>query len=195
MIADAVAQQPDAAYLLVQRTMILEQALDAAKAQTSDLQRQLQVLQSQDNNKSFLDANSWGNASRVTEKSVTGAEIPANMPKQNAAPPADAARSASPGFLGGGTGGMMGTIAATAAGVAGGAFLFQGIGNLLGNQHNQGASEKLARKEAEPAPPAEGDTSPRNPDTALNDAQAADNATSDDLFAGDNGSDDGSYES
>ena len=32
---------------------------------------------------------------------------------------------------------MLGTIAATAAGVAGGAFLFQGIGSLLG--HHQGA--------------------------------------------------------
>jgi hypothetical protein len=45
------------------------------------------------------------------------------------------------GFLGGG-GGMLGSIAATAAGVAAGSFLFQGIENMFGH-HNQGGSNHL----------------------------------------------------
>jgi hypothetical protein len=208
MIADAVARQPDAAYLLVQRSMILEQALDAAKAQISDLQKQLQHAQPQDANKNFLDANSWGNTGADmersvaradtgagTERSVTGAEIPANMPRQNAVPAPNAARAASPGFLGGGAGSMLGTMAATAAGVAGGAFLFQGIGNLLGNHPQQVASEHLDKKEAAPANAAENDASAQNPDTALNnDMEPADDTTTDDLFASDSGFDDGSFD-
>jgi hypothetical protein len=208
MIADAVARQPDAAYLLVQRSMILEQALDAAKAQISDLQRQLQHAQPQDTDKSFLDANSWGNTGggaerSVTgagmgagmERSVTGAELPANMPKQNAVPAPNAVRAASPGFLGGGAGSMLGTMAATAAGVAGGAFLFQGIGNLLGNHPQQGASEQLANKEAAPANAAENDASAQNSDTASNDDMGSgDDATTDDLFASDSSFDDGSFD-
>jgi hypothetical protein len=163
----------------------LEQALEAAKAQISDLQNQLQASQPPSGNNSFLDANSWGNAGRTTEKSVTGSELPANMPKQNVTPLPHAARAASPGFLSGG-GGMLGTIAATAAGVAGGAFLFQGIGHLLGNQQRPDASEKPVGKEA--------DASTQNQDAASNDAQVDDNSLSGDLFADDGSSNDGSYE-
>jgi hypothetical protein len=39
--------------------------------------------------------------------------------------------AASPGFFGGGLSGTLGTVAATAAGVAGGAFLFQGIEHMM----------------------------------------------------------------
>jgi hypothetical protein len=204
MIGSAVAQQPDAAYLLVQRSMILEQALDAAKAQISDLEKQLQAPRAQTKNNSFLDANTWGNNTRTaenfgTERSVTGAEIPANMTAKNAAPLPGSTRAAAPGFLGGGAGSMLGTMAATAAGVAGGAFLFQGIGNLLGNQQHKETSEPLAKKEAEPAQPAESGASTTEHDTAtdntaLSDAGSPDDAMSDDLFAADSGFDDGAYE-
>lgn len=214
MIADAVARQPDAAYLLVQRSMIMDQALNAAKTQISDLQQQLQHAQPQNANKSFLDANSWGNTGAgmersvagtntgaATERSVTGAEIPANMPRQNAVPapntvPApNAARAASPGFLGGGAGSMLGTMAATAAGVAGGAFLFQGIGNLLGNHPLQGASEQLDKTQAAPANAAENDASAQNSDTASNnDMQPADDTTDDQEVASDSGFDDSGFD-
>lgn len=40
MIQKALAQQPDAPYLLVQRAMLLEQALNQAKAQIAQLQGQ-----------------------------------------------------------------------------------------------------------------------------------------------------------
>src|SRR3569623_2010364 len=61
MIARAVAQQPDAAYLLTQRALLQEQALEAAKQQISSLQNQLQERQG--TNTSFLgSANAWGNS-------------------------------------------------------------------------------------------------------------------------------------
>ncbi|WP_156302813.1 DUF2076 family protein, partial [Methylogaea oryzae] len=40
LIQAALAKQPDAAYLLVQRAMLLEQALEQAKAQIAQLQSQ-----------------------------------------------------------------------------------------------------------------------------------------------------------
>lgn len=43
LIADSVAKHPDAAYLLVQRAMLLEQALNSAKSQIADLQQRLQT--------------------------------------------------------------------------------------------------------------------------------------------------------
>lgn len=160
MIAQAVAQQPDAAYLLIQRTMILEQALNAAKEQISRLQSQnMQNRQSTPATagRTFLDANAWGNhasastpAQRPVETSVTGRPLN-NSGYSHAAGNAmgmhpgmgtmPARRSS---FLGGGSS-MLGTMAATAAGVAGGAFLFHGIGNLLGND-DQGDGQALADK-------------------------------------------------
>jgi hypothetical protein len=43
--------------------------------------------------------------------------------------------AASPGFFGNGMGSMLGTMAATAAGVAGGAFLYQGLENMWQSHH------------------------------------------------------------
>jgi uncharacterized protein len=135
LIADAVSRQPDAAYLLVQRAMLLDQALTSAKAQISALQSQLQAAQST-GTIHFLDpASNLGNsANRVATSPIapplmpTSASVPA--PPQNAA-----VQPSRPGFLSGGLGSTLSSIATTAAGVAGGAFLFQGIENLL-HQHN-----------------------------------------------------------
>lgn len=168
LIQAAAAQQPDALYLLVQRTMLLDQALAAAKQQASELQARLDAgaRQAAPATTSFLDANAWGNgaASSTTtlppfaraveqEVSVTGrplgtmdSQSPPSSPAQQDAGryPGSPMGSVQPGsgsvpqrggFLGAGAGSMLGTVAATAAGVAGGAFLFQGIGSLLGNHH------------------------------------------------------------
>ena len=139
LIANAVAKQPDAAYLLVQRALLLEQALSAAKSQIATLQNQLQAAQTAGSS-SFLDpASAWGNSAASRPAAPPPATTPvaaAPMPTQypNPNPPATPSRS---GFLSGGWGGALGNIAATAAGVAGGAFLFQGIENLL--HHNSGS--------------------------------------------------------
>ncbi len=145
MIQRAVAQQPDAAYLLVQRSLLQEQALKSAREQITQLQDQLQSAQQGD--RRFLDANAWGNS---------GGARPANAPMQqerreyqSQVQPQYQQPSmmggmfgARPGgFLGGGSG-LLGSIAATAAGVAAGNFLFHGLDNMF-HHHNQGGNQLL----------------------------------------------------
>jgi len=142
MIADAVARQPDAAYLLVQRAMLLDHALATAKAQIATLESQLQAAQGGGNN-AFLDPNAWGaHPARAATPMPTMATPPQQMPQQmpqQAAPyqPQPAPPPSRGGFLSGGFGSTLGSIATTAAGVAGGAMLFQGIENLF--HHNSGS--------------------------------------------------------
>lgn len=133
MIASALARQPDAPYLLVQRALLLEQALNNAKVEISALQNK--VRHGAQGSSSFLDPNAWGN-------SGVGRAVPSSQPAPYSGAPYQTPHAMAPdgggGFIRGGTGGigaLLGTAAATAAGVAGGAFLFHGIGNLLGNQH------------------------------------------------------------
>jgi hypothetical protein len=146
MIQRAVAQQPDAAYLLVQRSLLQEQALKNAKQQITQLQEQLQSVQQGD--RRFLDANTWGNS---------GGARPANAPMQQerreyqsqyqpqyqpqyqqSSMMGGMFGSRPGGFLGGG---LLGSIAATAAGVAAGNFLFHGLENMF--QHNDQGSNHL----------------------------------------------------
>jgi hypothetical protein len=155
MISRAVAQQPDAAYLLAQRALLLDQALSAAKAQISTLQSQLEA--GAPASRGFLDPNAWGNSAgsrpaaappmRNAPASTQYAQqqyAQEQYPAQQYAQQAPAARS---GFFGGGLRNTLGTVAATAAGVAGGAFLFQGLENLLGHHGGSG----LLGQDANPA--------------------------------------------
>jgi uncharacterized protein len=123
LIRDASARQPDAAYLLVQRAMQLEQALQFVQAQASKLQTELEQTRSGARS-GFLDqANAWGRPAAVQAATGTVAQ------PQVQAPAAPAASWGS---------GILGNVATTAAGVVAGSFLFQGIGNLMGH-HQQGA--------------------------------------------------------
>ena len=154
MIADAMARQPDAPYLLVQRALLLDHALASARDQIATLQGQLQAAQQAAQGtgvRSFLDAdNAWGNGANGpngTSRAAASAAAPAQTAIQPAVPspvayqnvPAQPARS---GWLSGGLGGTLGSIATTAAGVAGGAFLFQGLENLF---HRNSASNVLGQ--------------------------------------------------
>jgi hypothetical protein len=137
MIAKAVAAQPDAAYLLVQRAMLLDHALAAAKQEIASLTTQLQTAQASGST-SFLEPKyAWG-ASVNPGAASPPAQAAAAQPAPTAIQPPQMppAQQQRPGFLGGGLGGTLGSIATTAAGVAGGAFLFQGIENLF--RHNSG---------------------------------------------------------
>ena len=127
LIQRAVAEQPDAAYLLVQRALLVEQALGNAKARIAELERQTTK-----GSGGFLDATTWGNSAQ----SNPSTPAPVQSAAQGVALPAR-----SGGFLAGAGGGMLGTIAATAAGVAAGSFLFHGIGNLLDQNGAQGGAE------------------------------------------------------
>jgi len=150
MIQAAVARQPDAAYLLVQRALLMEQALNATKAQVAALQNQVQSLQANASggarSSGFLDGNAWGNAPAAAPARAQPA-APAYTPapaQPYAAPAYQAAPAAAPssGFFGGGMGSMLGTVAATAAGVAGGAFLYQGIEHLFNGNSGSGLAHQ-----------------------------------------------------
>jgi len=141
MIHAAVAQQPDAAYLLVQRALLMDQALTASKAQIASLQSQLQALQAGVAPvRGFLDGNAWGNTpAAIVRTDPAPAYVPPYAPAPaQPAPQYQAAPAPSSGFFGGGMGSMLGTVAATAAGVAGGAFLFQGIEHMLNSSSGSG---------------------------------------------------------
>ena len=141
LINKAVAAQPDAGYLLVQRALIQDQGIEVAKAQIASLEAEVQRLRAgtaaQPAASSFLgDPYAWGRSAPAAARNGASNEPvmrPAMQPvmqpgasRQMAAPMAQAGRSG-PGFLG--------MAAATAAGVVGGAFLFQGVQNLM-NSHN-----------------------------------------------------------
>ncbi|MCA1246060.1 DUF2076 family protein [Massilia sp. MS-15] len=127
LIARAVAQQPDAAYLLVQRALLMEQALDSARDRIAALEQQVQQQQGQGGG-GFLDPYSWGRQRHASHSASR------HMHYQHASP--GAMGRGMGGFLGGG-GGLLGSIAATAAGVAAGSFLFHGLDNMF---HDHGGN-------------------------------------------------------
>lgn len=143
MIRQAVAMQPDAAYLLVQRALLQQRALDNAQAEIANLRRQMQGGQRGE----FLDPNAWGNSAgqRQQTRAYGGQapqqEYPQQPYQQPYQQPSMMNRAGSffrGGGMAGGMGGALGNIASTAAGVAAGAFLFQGLGNLLGHHNHDG---------------------------------------------------------
>ncbi|UZR29845.1 DUF2076 domain-containing protein [Methylococcus mesophilus] len=123
LIQDAVARQPDAAYLLIQRNLLLEKALENAKARIEELQLQRQPAPVNRGGGSFLGGDPWA------QPAPAGRTWDATPPgyRQHAAPPLQ--QSGAPSFLG--------NMASTAAGVVAGSFLFQGIESLMhGGQHD-----------------------------------------------------------
>jgi hypothetical protein len=135
LIRETAARQPDATYLLVQRTMLLEQALNGAKARIDDLQSQLLNSQSiQKNN--FLSNDPWAQPTASNVGTVPGAgsyQIPRNAAQQQQLPAAASGFGIGSSFLG--------NVATTAAGVVAGSFLFHGIENLMGH-HSSGVEQQ-----------------------------------------------------
>ncbi|WP_295953640.1 DUF2076 family protein [Rhodoferax sp.] len=129
LIETAVAHQPDAAYLLVQRCLLQDNALQAAQAQIASLQAELQQAKSAaataPASANFLDANGWGRAPVAPVAAYAPAPAYPQAAPAAALAPAAASRFQAPSFLTG--------MATTAAGVAAGAFLFQGIESLMGH--------------------------------------------------------------
>ena len=131
LIHQRLAGQPDALYLLVQRSLLQQHALDSAKAQIAQLQAQWAAQQG---GGSFLGGqpSAWG-------------ATPPPMPAQAQAQPQPVAPSWKDRLFGGGAPAQpsaapsfLASAATTAAGVAGGMFLFDGIENLLGGHHGGG---------------------------------------------------------
>ena len=145
MIRETVARQPDAAYLLVQRTMQLEQLLQASQAEVQKLKAGSGQPGATSSSSFLGDANAWGRSggAPAAQTSVTGRPL--------GAPPMAAAAPAAGGSWGSG---LFGTLAMTAAGVVAGSFLYQGIQGLMNRDDQQTAAnehqpEQLASNEPE----------------------------------------------
>jgi hypothetical protein len=180
MIGRAVAQQPDAAYLLVQRALLLERALQQAKSRLS-------LHEQRDG------ADGGSHAWTQTPSSTPApAPAPASPPPAPAAPPTGGTTS--------GWGGFLGNAATTAAGVAGGAFLFQGLEGLLGHRGGGlwggSAPTETVENVTVNDYSGDGDSSPfesaHDSDVRddWNDVQSSESASTDDSDAGLDGDDD-----
>ncbi len=139
LIKDAVARQPAAPYLLVQTVLVQEQALKAAQERIAELEARAGAA-------APAAAGFLGSAPKI---GPWGAAQPAAP----AAPPPSVPSTRSPLQAAvapqqGGGGGFLRSAMATAAGVAGGALLFEGIRSLMGS--NPGPFGQTAA--AQPAP-------------------------------------------
>ncbi len=144
-IRTRVSQLPSAPYLLVQSTLVLQQALTAAQTRIADLEEQVASAQrsGQESGGSFLSG--MGNLFGVGQSSAQpprGPQTPPPLPPQSA-PLSKLSPPPLPQTGQGPVGGsFLQSALSTAAGVAGGALLFQGIQNLMG--HNPGQFGGLA---------------------------------------------------
>lgn len=120
LISEALTRQPDAAYLLVQRSLLLEQAVNHAQAQIRELQAQRPAA----SGGGFLGGDPWRPATGNAVPGASNYQVPSTGGTVNAAPAAGLASGASS---------FLGNVATTAAGVVAGSFLFQGIESLLGH--------------------------------------------------------------
>ncbi len=194
LIRDAVARQPSAAYLLVQRALQLEQLLDAAEARAQQLQAELEQARSGSRSNSFLSDPVWGARPGAAAAQSSPAQPPAGQaigmgtPLREgtaaapaATPPAAAApvAGARPGW---GSSGMLGTVATTAAGVVAGSFLFQGIQGLMHRGDNNPASDQTGHHGADSKSSRLLDT-PQDDLDAVANLPGDDSSDSSDLFA------------
>ena len=131
LISSRVAANPHAPYLLTQSVLVLQQAVTGAQTRIADLEKQLaeaklQAQQAPQGGGSFLSgvANLFGSPQPVA-------------PVRQVAPPSPGAPPPIPQQAPSAGGSFLQNALGTAAGVAGGALLFQGIENLMG--HNAGA--------------------------------------------------------
>ena len=138
LIREACAKQPDAGYLLVQRAMQLEHALQSTKAQCNQLQAQLDKTASGTPSGFLSNPNAWGSSAATSmAPSALASTTPGSLAQPRAQGAVATPASAAPAASSWGSG-ILGTVATTAAGVVAGSFLYQGISNLMGH-HNQNA--------------------------------------------------------
>lgn len=117
LIRESVAAQPAAPYLLAQTVLVQEQALKAAQERIAELEAKAGT------GSSFL-----GSAPRI---GPWGAQAPAQPDAPRASVPST--RSPLQAAVAPQGGSFLRSAMATAAGVAGGALLFEGIRNLMGS--------------------------------------------------------------
>lgn len=143
LIKDSIVRQPAAPYLLVQTVLVQEQALKAAQERIAELEAKAGAAPAASG---FL-----GSAPKI---GPWGAPAAAPVAARPSVPATRSPLQAAVAPQQGGGGGFLRTAMATAAGVAGGALLFEGIRGLMGNNpgpFGQTASSQTASA-AQPAP-------------------------------------------
>ena len=152
-IRQQAAQLPDATYLLTQRSLLLEQALQQAQQQIEQLQNQLQHNSPAPAQGSFLSPgldtrfgrgsdSSYAVPPNTSQGNSYYGGVPAGTPAASAAPGSwrdrwfGSPRAAAPAMPAAPAAGssFLGQAAASAAGIAGGMLLFNGLNHLWGNQ-------------------------------------------------------------
>lgn len=118
MIRRALSRKPDSTYLLVQRTLLQDIALQNAQSRIDALEQQLRQAQPISDSRtsggsgSFL-GGGWNQSYPQSQQNWNVQPSPSSIPQPNA------------------FSGFLKSAATTAAGVAGGALLFQGLENLF----------------------------------------------------------------
>lgn len=139
LIRNACAKQPDAAYLLVQRTLQLEQLLQASQAQVQKMQADQHRAGSGSSGGFLNDPNAWGSRPATPASAQT--------------PAAQGPAAVLPAGKSSWGSGLFGNIAATAAGVVAGSFLFQGIQGLMNRDDTNSASAPRQPDQAQASEP------------------------------------------
>jgi uncharacterized protein len=119
LIRQAMAEQPDAPYYLVQTVLMQDMALAEAQRRIADFERQAQP-------------------SSAPQRSFLGGTAPsagpwARAPQQAPQPVPSSGWTSSPVMPQAGGSGFLRSAATTAMGIAGGALLFQGLSSLFGH--------------------------------------------------------------
>jgi uncharacterized protein len=221
LIRGAMAAQPDAPYYLVQPVLVQDMALRNAESCIAELERQLSQAKAasappEQPQSSFLAGASRGSvpsAGAWTRSPPSAAPAPlwsqsggAGAPAYGSAQTGAAPAPGAPTLMPGAGSGFLRQAATTAAGIAGGALLFQGIQSLFGPHYGggflsgmptqPGISETVNNYYEEPAQNAR-DTREADADTGADQDQsyAADQDMADADFADqDFGSDDSNYD-
>lgn len=139
MIYDALRTSPDAAYLLVQHAILSDQALHAAQDQVARLQEQVRNMPVQAQQSSGFLGGQGGQPGPSPWARAASAPPPQDQ-YAPAQPPPQGGGFYGPGPFnrGGGLGSFLRNAGTTAAGVAGGALLFDGLSNLFGGHRGGG---------------------------------------------------------
>jgi uncharacterized protein len=145
LLQQLVRERPGTVYILAQTVLMQDFALRNAQGQIEDLQRQLSQEQapSERGSGSFL-GNLFGGGGQQYQPRPSSGSVPSVNPwgrpsGDNAPPPQEqgypGAGPSGPAMQPSQTSGFLRNAASTAAGVAGGALLFQGISSMFSGQH------------------------------------------------------------
>jgi hypothetical protein len=167
LIRRAMAEQPDAPYYLVQTVLMQDMALAEAQRRISELESRAQSTAAPQ--RSFLggsvpSAGPWARAQQPqAAQPVWGSQPAAPMQPHMQQP-------VSPMMQPSATSGFLRSAAATAAGIAGGALLFQGIQSMFGHgfggagfAQQPGISETVVNNYGTPDQPAQEQTAWNDP--------------------------------